>query len=414
MSGKQRTSSAAARAIMTFMTNPAPKPRWYRLTPDRFVIILLVVECLLWLSERFQWFAFNEKKGWTVIIAVAVVGAGFLLMLLWLVASLLFRWRFQFSIRSLLTLAVVVAIPCSWMMVETQRARTQHDAVAVYVRESGQGVIYDFQMNPPGRSRLPGGPIDEFESTMGLAWHMSSPPEKPHAPGWLMDLLGDDFFCDVIVAQPRNDTQLFLLQPLKTLRRLEFSDSGVTDTGMATLKELRQLQWLNLRRAKVTDAGVKYLQGLSQIRVLDLGGTQVTNDGLIYLKDLRQLQRLDLGFTTVADAGLVNLQGLEQLRQLEFWGNKITDAGLEHLKALKHLESLTLAFANVTDGGFSKLKDMTHLQTLYLRGTKVTDAGISQLECFTQLQMVDLHSTQVTDAGVKKLQQALPNCKIER
>ncbi len=36
------------------MTSPTPKPRWYRLTPDRLVTGLLVVECLPWLSERFS------------------------------------------------------------------------------------------------------------------------------------------------------------------------------------------------------------------------------------------------------------------------------------------------------------------------------------------------------------------------
>ena len=45
------------------MTDPTPTPRWYRLTRDRFVIGLLVVECVLWFSERFQWFGFNRQKG---------------------------------------------------------------------------------------------------------------------------------------------------------------------------------------------------------------------------------------------------------------------------------------------------------------------------------------------------------------
>ena len=35
-------------------------------------------------------------------------------MLLWFLAALLFRLRFQFSLLSLLLLAVVVAVPCSW------------------------------------------------------------------------------------------------------------------------------------------------------------------------------------------------------------------------------------------------------------------------------------------------------------
>jgi hypothetical protein len=41
------------------MTDPALKLRWYRLTPHRIVVGLLIVEGLLWLSERFQWFGFG-------------------------------------------------------------------------------------------------------------------------------------------------------------------------------------------------------------------------------------------------------------------------------------------------------------------------------------------------------------------
>ena len=34
--------------------------------------------------------------------------------------GLIFRWRFQFSIRSLLVLTVAVAVPCSWLAVEVK------------------------------------------------------------------------------------------------------------------------------------------------------------------------------------------------------------------------------------------------------------------------------------------------------
>ena len=79
---------------MAQMTDAAPKPRWYRPTPDRIVIGLLVVECVLWLSEQFQWPTWH--KGYAVLIAVASVGVAFLVMVLWFIGSLLFRWRFQF------------------------------------------------------------------------------------------------------------------------------------------------------------------------------------------------------------------------------------------------------------------------------------------------------------------------------
>ena len=77
----------------------ANKPRWYRLTPDRVVVALLAVECLLLLSERFGWFAFSRHKGWAMLICFATVGAAFVLMFLWFLVAVLFRLRFQFSIR---------------------------------------------------------------------------------------------------------------------------------------------------------------------------------------------------------------------------------------------------------------------------------------------------------------------------
>jgi hypothetical protein len=48
---------------------PTPKPRCFRPRPGSLILALLVVEALLWLSERFQWFGFNQHKGWTVLRA---------------------------------------------------------------------------------------------------------------------------------------------------------------------------------------------------------------------------------------------------------------------------------------------------------------------------------------------------------
>ena len=74
--------------------------RWFHLTPGRFVLLLLAVEVLLWLSDRFGWLGWH--KGYAVLTAVAMVGVGMLLMLVWFVVALVFRRRFQFSLRSLL------------------------------------------------------------------------------------------------------------------------------------------------------------------------------------------------------------------------------------------------------------------------------------------------------------------------
>ena len=64
-----------------------------------------------------------------MLIAVAAVGVVLLGMFLWFGVAVVFRRRFQFSIRSLLILVIVVAVPCSWLAVEMKKARKQHESV---------------------------------------------------------------------------------------------------------------------------------------------------------------------------------------------------------------------------------------------------------------------------------------------
>ena len=106
------------------MSEQRPKSGLRRccLTPDRVLVALLPIEGLLLLSERFRWFAFNEHKGWTVLIAMAVVCLAVVLLLLWFGVSLVLRRRFQFSLRSLMLFVVVVAVACSWFAVKMQQA----------------------------------------------------------------------------------------------------------------------------------------------------------------------------------------------------------------------------------------------------------------------------------------------------
>ena len=46
------------------MTSDTPTRRRFYPTPGWLILALLVMEGLLWLSERYRWFWFNDKKGW--------------------------------------------------------------------------------------------------------------------------------------------------------------------------------------------------------------------------------------------------------------------------------------------------------------------------------------------------------------
>jgi hypothetical protein len=336
------------------MADALLKRRWFRFTPGYFLAGLLAVEGTLLAIHWLGWF----HKGYGVLVALAAVGMFLILMLVWWLAALIFRLRFQFSIRSLLVLTLAVALPCSWLATEMKRAREQREQAEWIVKEGGR-VSYDYERDSSGND---------------------IPNAQPPGPAWLRSLLGDDFFTHTVAA---------------TLSRAQ-----VTNAGLEHLKALSQLQWLSLYRTRVTDAGLEHLKRLSQLQELDLGNTQVTDAGLEHLKGLSQLRSLSLDGTPVTDAGLERLKRLSQLQELHLYGTHVTNTGLEHLKGLSRLQRLFLASTHVTDAGLEHLKGLSQLQELDLRNTRVTDAGLEHLKSLSQLQELFLGNTQVTDAGV--------------
>jgi hypothetical protein len=243
------------------LTTPTSKRHWYHLTPARFFIGLLAVQVFLLLSEQFQWFPFNEKKGWTVLIAVGVVGVALLVMLVWGLVYLLLRRRFQFSFRSLLVFLVAVSVPLGWLTWETEKARRQREAVEGMLR-FGASVCYDYQ-------------FDENGDWIG--------GEKPTRPLSLRALAGDDFFCEVVRVSCWNsefgDNDARNLNGMTTLKELWLNDAIVTDSGLEFLHEMKRLEELSLAGTLITDSGLKHINGLTNLRVLSLNRTRVTDEG---------------------------------------------------------------------------------------------------------------------------------------
>ncbi len=265
------------------------RSRVYRPTPDRFVIGLLLVICLLWLSERFQWFGFNHHKGWTVLISGAAIAVAGLVMLLWWAAGLIFHWRFQFGIRSLLAFCLASSIVAGWLAVEMKQARRQAEALE-QIRTVGQAT-YDWEVDA------------DYNSMQN--------PESP-GPSWLRKTLGVDF--------------------LSAVAGVDLDYADVTDAGLEALKDLTRLGHVSLATTKTTDAGLEQLKGQDQLLDLSLSFTMVTDDGLKHIESMTRLQLLDLSGTTLTDGGLEHLKGLTQLQRLDLRFTRVTDAGVRKLQ----------------------------------------------------------------------------------
>ena len=105
---------------------------------------------------------------------------------------------------------------------EMGKAREQRETVNGIAKLEGSGpggVYYDYR-------------VDAFGNEIDNA--------KPPEPLWLRNLLGDDFFADVVLVY--------------------LDGTQVTDAGLKHLTGLTKLQALNLGSTQVTDAGVNTLQ----------------------------------------------------------------------------------------------------------------------------------------------------------
>jgi internalin A len=159
-------------------------------------------------------------------------------------------WRryLHFSLSSLLLLVLVIGVWLGW---KVHRAHVQRDAV-VAIKRTGGWVAYDWQRS------------------MGFIQR----DKKAKYPGWLVDLLGVDYFGNVVWAGfglQGSDSEMVHVGKLRQLESLELDNSSVTDAGLIHLKGLTRLEWLALRGTKVTDAGLEHLKELGGQPSISLG-----------------------------------------------------------------------------------------------------------------------------------------------
>jgi hypothetical protein len=278
------------------MHETAHKCQRFRPSPGHLVAVLLVAECLLWLSACLGWPKW--RTGYAVLYDMALVGTGLTALLLWWLIAVVFRWRFQFSVRSLLALAVVVAIPCSWFTSEIRRAKRQRTVVASLLQATAS-VNYDIV--PHGYLFGP----DSEEVDLRLLEQIDD-YKIPFEPDWVFEKLGADYCFRV------QKVSLGVVYPVADVK---VGYSGGPAYGLGSDELLRQIaeslpdiQWLEAAGSQVTDAGMCSIRALSRLRSLSLERSAITDVGLEELCGLTKLEELDVSLTSVTDQGVKKFQ----------------------------------------------------------------------------------------------------------
>jgi hypothetical protein len=396
------------------------------------LIGLLLLDAFLLVCERTRWPAVAAQKGLAVLTSVAAVLAFSLVVLFWFLIAALFRRQFQFGVRSLLLLPLVVAVPCSWLTAEIRAAEKQRKVLKAECVQWRYDCV-DLDASPPP-------PVVDAGA---LKWGPSTlfPP-----PEWLLRELGIDFFADVVwvnaiaradsghfeqlVGLPRIESVciggncdmssgLDRLGGLPRLRELNMNRCNLDEARLRELGSLKHLKELSLERSLLWKAGLAHIVDLTELRILNLGradlwvdtrgrqpiGETLGNDALPYVARLTQLRVLNLNDTSVTDAGLQGLRNLTELAELRLRGTAVTDAGLRSLSELKNLRVLDLNFTGITAGGLKYLMGLGKLEELDVRGNDLTTDGVKKLECIQRneekLKALGLTKAEIEARGIE-------------
>lgn len=257
--------------------------------------------------------------------------------------------RFQFGLKRFIVFVLVVGGTIGWFAHTVERKRRER-AVVTLVQSAGGEVHYDWQLDPE--------------------------LHRPPGPGWLRNIVGDDYFAHVAHVDLRTkfDWDLSLVMgPAISMAR----QAAAEGSHRAAAK-----------RRVPADELLRFVATLETVEALQLGETQVT------------------------DSGAKHIAKLENLSHLFLASNPVTDAGLAEIGRLGRLEMLDLRETDVTDAGMTQLAGLERLTWLRLRGTAVSDRGLAELAALEHLSYLDLRDTRVTRDGVRRLRAALPACRI--
>ncbi len=370
------------------------------------------------------------------------------------------RW-FQFSLRTLVVVMLLVSLVLGYWGYARRRAQRQWEAVRA-IREAG-GTVRDDNMYWPHPNNSP-----TWQRRLGIEC-----PEAFHVDVTLSEGSGKEIMPHLRQLRELKDIRLDgdwlddegmkALFDSSNLTNLEIASDQITDTGILSIAGNKKLQTLSLSGKQLTDRGMAVVAQLPEVVFLELKLANATGEGLMHLRNHPQLKSLTISGAMASDAGFEHLSAcanLEELKALEIEGpNTLTSRGvsalaclrlkhlwlktsplskdavaglpnltklrclgssdwkmtaevLKNLVLLPNLELLKVDMSDLGDEDMEVLALFVKLVHIDLSNSSVTDAGLIKLAVMKKLWSIDIEGTKVTAEGVKEFNRLAPNVKV--
>lgn len=214
---------------------------------------------------------------------------------------------FQFSLRNLLIVILVVGLGLGWFV--DRRKKSQ----------AAWASLNALWIGPPTAHDLIGSRSSRFEKLLGIDLpdtaaitidntSLGEPFSSPLEVG--RSLNGLYFICHISGPDAFTD-QLPVFSPISSMYQMQFLHcSDITDETVQTLSRLKVLGILNLSHSSISDEALVHLRAMHSLFDLDLSHTEINGSGFKYLADNKSLRKVNLLDTGATWQSVANLRAL--------------------------------------------------------------------------------------------------------
>ena len=137
---------------------------------------------------------------------------------------------------------------------------------------------------------------------------------------------------------------------------------------------------------------MKYISSLISLKKLDLSNTRITDEGVRHLAKLELLETLDLSCTGLHGSTLFALSDLP-ISSLSLSTTELEDDNLKYLSHFRHLEILAVSICyRVTDDGAVFLQSLcevvSSMKTLDIRDTMISSEGYALIRQHNNVHII--------------------------
>ncbi len=223
------------------------------------------------------------------------------------------------------------------------------------------------------------------------------------------------------------DAEFELIGSVTSLKNLSLSGKTLTDEQLKRLSGLTQLESILFNNAQMSDAGFRHFAAFKNLKRLSLfhqsrDRADFNGSGLAHLKAVPKLERLTFAGATTADEYLEAVGQIRQLKDFSQWHNWESREGLRHLRKLPNLTALKLGqrlpargrplTPSLDDEALKIVAQFKTLERLELTEARL-GVGLQELTNLPNLQTLKFKWVDTPDETQKRLQQLLPDAKIE-